>query len=279
MIDTIYDYEPPVSALLTLGDPRRQVHEVDYRNLGLTKEDVSELIRMLQDEDLHWADSDSAEVWAPLHAWRALGALQAEAAVEPLVAILHRVDDDDDEWIIEEMPEVFAQIGTAAIPPLALFLANHDRGLWARVTAGSSLAKIGQAHPEARLTCIAALTDTLKEFNTQDETLNGFIISDLVDLQAVEAASLIEQAFQADKVDISIQGDWEDTQIALGLLDERVTPRPHYVGLPSSEIDEMEQRKAELKAEQRRQRQAKSKDKAKRKQAKQSRKRQRKKKK
>jgi hypothetical protein len=50
---------------------------------------VPELIRMALDEDLHWADTESAEVWAPLHAWRTLAQLRAEAAVEPLIGLLY----------------------------------------------------------------------------------------------------------------------------------------------------------------------------------------------
>jgi hypothetical protein len=42
----------------------------------------------------------------------------------------------------------------------------------------------------------------------------------------------MEKAFAAKRVDISIPGDWEDVQIQLGLLDERLTPAPHYVRLP-----------------------------------------------
>jgi hypothetical protein len=48
--------------------------------------------------------------------------------------------------------------------------------------------------------------------------LNGLIVNALVDLNAVEAASVMEAAYGANRVDISIVGDWEDAQIALGLL-------------------------------------------------------------
>ena len=37
----------------------------------------------------------------------------------------------------------------------------------------------------------------------------------------------MEAAFVAEKVDLSIAGDWEDVQIALGLLAQRLTP-PDY---------------------------------------------------
>jgi hypothetical protein len=55
-----------------------------------------------------------------------------------------------------------------------------------------------------------------------------FIISSLLNLEAVEAAPVMERAFAADRVDISIPGDWEDAQIELGLMQERQTPRPQY---------------------------------------------------
>ncbi|HXW00060.1 MAG TPA: hypothetical protein VEC93_16690, partial [Anaerolineae bacterium] len=167
----------------------------------------------------------------------------------------------------------------AAIPALALFLADNRHGLWARVTAASSLGKIGEQHLQARDAAVAALVNGLKDFKTQPEELNGFIISYLVDLKAVEAAPSMEQAFAADKVDISIQGDWEDTQIELGLLDERLTPQPHYVWLSAPQIRAEERQQAQFKAEARSRQQAKAKTKAKRKQAKQSRQKQRKKKK
>ena len=71
------DYPHPVSKLLTQGDCRPTAGKwPNYLELGLTQEHIPELIRMLTDEDLIWAPSDSLEVWAPMHAWRALGQLQ-----------------------------------------------------------------------------------------------------------------------------------------------------------------------------------------------------------
>jgi hypothetical protein len=56
--------------------------------------------------------------------------------------------------------------------------------------------------------------------------MNGFLVSYLLNLQAREAAPLIERAFAADSVDITIVGDWEDAQVELGLKARRETPRP-----------------------------------------------------
>ena len=123
MTDTSYSH--PVSQLLTYGDCLklpRWPEELDYLPLGFGSEHIPDLIRMVLDDDLYWANSDSLEVWAPVHAWRVLGQLQAEAAIEPLLTRLDLVDEEDNDWVSEELPQVFAMIGAAAIAPLHAYL-------------------------------------------------------------------------------------------------------------------------------------------------------------
>lgn len=276
-----WDYPEPVSKLLTLGDCRGQLEWPDYLALGIGPEQIPDLIRMAEDENLHWADSESLEVWAPIHAWRALGQLGAEAAVEPLLGLLWRIDEFQDNWIGEEIPRVLGRIGPAAVPRIAEYLADPARQLWARVAAGHSLSEVGQRHPDARDDCVAVLSGVLEGFARHDEILNGFLISYLVDLQAVEAALLMEKAFAADCVDISILGDWEDAQIELGLLEERQTPAPQYVWLPeprpaeprppaqtTAEPQWKQEREAERRRQQKRRAKGKQQKKARRKQRK-----------
>jgi hypothetical protein len=202
---------------------------MDYRALGLGPEHVPDLIRMALDEELYWSEVENEAVWAPIHAWRALAQLHAEEAAQPLTRLLYRIDEYDDDWVGEEIPRVFGHIGPAAIPVLADYLADDAHGLWARVAAAQGLQEIGERHPEARSAAINALTETLERFMDHDRTLNAFLISYLVDLDAVEAAPLMERAFEAEQVDLAVMGDWEDVQMELGLLDERETPPPHSV--------------------------------------------------
>ena len=218
-------YPPPVDQLLTLDMPDVSGGR-DYLALGLGPEHIPDLIRLATDEKLRWeaADDDPA-LWAPIHAWVALGQLRAEAAVEPVLSQLRHVDEHDDDWAGEELPRVFGMIGPAAIPALAAYLTDNRRGLWARVAAASGLKEIGQRRPEARAECAAALTRTLEQFADNDPALNGAIVSDLIDLKTVEAAPVIEQAFAVGRVDEMVMGDWEDAQIALGLKATRERPR------------------------------------------------------
>ncbi len=227
-----FDYTEPVSRLLTLGDCRQMRQWPDYLALGIGPEHIPELIRMAEDKELHWADSESLEVWAPVHAWRALGQLRAEAAIEPLIGLLEQIDEEYDEWIGEEIPEVLGMIGPSAMPKLSECLFAPHEGIWAQSLVGNALVELGKHHPEVRDGCVATLTRALEGFAAQDQALNAFLIGNLIDLKAVEAAPLMEKAFAANRVDPSIPGDWEDVQVQLGLLAERRTPAPHYVQLP-----------------------------------------------
>ena len=228
-------YHGPVAQLLTLGDPRQEGQMAsewrDYPALGLTAEHVPELMRMALDDDLNLADSEGAEVWAPLHAWRALGQLRAEAAIEPLLQLLDRIDDEGDGWAREDLPMVFGMIGPVAVPGLRDFLANADHGEWARVAASRGVVKVVERFPESREQAVTILTDQLRLFAEQERTVNAFLVDALCDLKAVESAAVIEQAFDANTVDLSVLGDWEEAQILLGLLEERVTPAPNFFEL------------------------------------------------
>jgi hypothetical protein len=212
---TTFNYPKPVSKLLTLGDCRRMRRWPDYLALGIGPQHVPDLVRLIQDEELNRAVPQSLEVWAPVHAWRTLGQLRADTAIEPLMALLEQIDENYEQWIGEELPEVFGLIGPAAVPRLGECLATPHGGMWAQITAAYALAEIGHRHPEARDECVTALSRGLENFASQHPGLNGFLISNLVHLKAVEAAPLVEKAFAANRVDPSILGDWADVQARL----------------------------------------------------------------
>lgn len=227
-------YRPPVSALLEVGDARDSIQDwPDYRALGLTTADIPELIRLASDHALHWAEDESPEIWAPIHAWRALGQLGAVEAVEPLLALHDPLEDSD--WILEELPEVYGLIGPAAVPALSRYVLDDTPGLWARVAASGGLKRIAAQHPEERAAVIDVLTSLLRRHTELDTSLTSSLVDHLIELKATETAALIEEAFAAGSIIESMVGDWEDVQIELGLLSERITPRPHYgLGLSPS---------------------------------------------
>ena len=245
-------FTEPVAQLLAYGDPREETEWQDYLSLGFTKEHVPELIKMATDENLYWTSSESLEVWAPVHAWRTLGQLKAEQAIEPLMALFEFTVDFDDDWIPSELPTVYAMIGPSAIPALAKYLSDNSAEVMPGISVVESIEKIGKAHPDAKLECAQVLSAQLEQFHHNSAPLNGFLISGLVGLQAVDRLPLIRQAFDRRRVDLSVGGDMEDVEIALGLRKKRSTPRPLLFeevrqALSSLASDDLDQEPRELK--------------------------------
>jgi len=254
-------YPPPVAALLTIGNERAskppseddgpmpsfeemraQMEAIqnskrapgpyrsdawpDYLQFGLRPEHVPDLLAMITDESLDNADPDSPEVWASLHAWRAIGQLRAPEAIEPLVGLLDELEDWD--YWNEEVPYSFGMIGPAALPALSAFFLEPSHMMYARVTAGHAIAVIGRMHPETRGQCIALLTEGLAAYAENDPSFNALVATMLLDLEAVEALPVIKQMYDADAADLAVMGDYEDVEISFGVRTARDTPRPRY---------------------------------------------------
>ncbi len=228
-------YPEPVARLLTYGEvefSRPRERWADYLELGLTDEHVTELIRMASDAELNGLDVESPEVWAPLHAWRALGQLRAEAAAPSLVRLFELLDDDD--WVADDLPRVFAMIGPAAIPTLAAYLGDADVEERRRLSVPDCLEQIALGHPAVRDDCIAALVGQLEKYRTNGSILNGFLIGALIGLRATPAMDVIRKAFFEDRVDELVAGDVEEVEIEMGLRKYRSTLRPrlNFFGRP-----------------------------------------------
>ncbi|MGH8354533.1 MAG: hypothetical protein ACRERY_13570 [Pseudomonas sp.] len=229
------NYRPPVLQLLELGNPLDNQEEISYRALGLGEADVPELCRLAQEGTLYYEEADDFEAYGSVHAWRALGELKAEDAIDTLVGEFRHAELDD--WAAEELPIILAQIGPSAILALSAYIEN-SRGTLAGVTAAESLKAIAIAHPATREQCVTLLAAELARYAEQAPEVNALLMGFLIDLVAVEHAPLMEQAFAAEAIDLSVQGDWEDVQIALGLLGQRLTPQPDYYGYSLPMFDE-----------------------------------------
>jgi hypothetical protein len=215
--DSKTSYQPPVDKLLTYGESNLMTPDEwpDYRELGIGPEHIPDLIRMATDEELNEADSESREVWAPIHAWRALGQLRAVEAVEPLLGLFDRLEYDD--WVNEELPGVFGMIGPAALPVLAEYIADLSHNDSSRISAIAGIENIGKRWPDAKGESITLLEKRLKRFEENEPDVNGFIVEALVELGARETAPVIERAFDEGYVDPIVMGDWDDVQVELGL--------------------------------------------------------------
>ncbi len=215
----------PVAKLLELGEPKysREFAWPDYRSFGIGPEHIPALISIATDSELiHLPDERDPRSWGPIHAWRALGQLQASEAIQPLMRLFHEVRDND--WVIEEMPEVFALIGTAAFPALISYLRDLHYPPYSRLVAATSLTQIALQHPEVRDQAVAALAEQLLHYEQNTPGANGVIIANLVELRAAEYSDLIQKVFADSKVDRFIAGDWRDVKNRLRKPASKASP-------------------------------------------------------
>ncbi len=184
-VDNKASYQQPVDKLLTCGmngwiTPDKWP---DYRKLGIGPEHIPDLIRMATDE---------------MHAWRALGQLRAVEAIEPLLGLLERLENDD--WVHDELPDVFAKIGPAALPALTEYVADLSHAVSSQISAITSIEKIGKRWPDVKSECLALLQERLERFEENVSEVHGFLVLAYVKLEAGDSP-LIERAFDEGYVD------------------------------------------------------------------------------
>ncbi len=233
---------PAIQKIRVLGDPGVNKAWTDYQSIGIGPEHIETLIDIIRSTSEFWeetaGDENDPDIWLPVHAWRALGQMKSKEALPALLDLLRLIEEQDSDLVQEDLPGVFNAIGAAAIPPLTTYLLDQQHEMWARIAAADGLHKIAVNRAKSRAVITDTLIRALEDYPDQDPTFNGFMVSFLMDLKAVEAAPLVEQAFRAGQVDEAIIGDWEDYQIGIGLLDRRLTaPRQRFMtaftdGLP-----------------------------------------------
>jgi len=222
-----------IALLFEWGDPSGQNYSKrdwgDYLQHGFSTVDVPRLIDLILNKELHNASADSNDIWVPLYAWRILGQLKSADAVKPLISQFNNLNDDD--WALTEVPVVMGMIGEPAITPLFHYLCDFENAEYSRVIAASGLGEIVKEYPVHRDEIITLFREYLMSPDPASLDLNGLLICDLIEIKAIEVIDEIRSAFQNNYVNITIPGDLEDVEIALGLRDKRETPKPYY-GLP-----------------------------------------------
>ncbi|RUT05041.1 hypothetical protein DSM106972_038620 [Dulcicalothrix desertica PCC 7102] len=208
-------YKPPVDKLLTYADCSKLKELPNYiEEFGFGKEHIPDLIRLATDKNLYETHFDSLEVWAPVHAWRALGQLRAKEAIEPLITLFHDIEDD---WTNFDLPKSFGLIGEPAIPALTEYINDDSREDYQRFAATSCFFYIAVNYPKLRKICVSILTRKLELYKVNEKEFNAILVEELIKLKAVESASIIKKAFSARKVDTLLMGNWDDAQVGLGL--------------------------------------------------------------
>jgi len=133
-----------------------------------------------------------------------LAGLDISDVVEEIISLLNLQND----WVDVALVEMLGRAGEVALEPLVRYLHDPTRWYYGRTYAADASAKMAQFHPELRPRIVPILRGVLQDAVQNDAVVNSFIISSLLDIQAVEALPEIRQAFELGCVDKMVHGDW-----------------------------------------------------------------------
>ncbi|MFC1975490.1 DUF1186 domain-containing protein [Chloroflexota bacterium] len=195
--DSINAYLPPIDQLIIAEDDTGTL----YANIvAQGKVLAPDLIRMAFDEDL----SDTP---ASGHAIAILRQLQASETVE-LKELKHWLDRADGYWQMELLTNAMGKIGGYTTAELEVIAADTSYDLYVRSGAIDALTERAQRRPAQRERIVnfmqMLLTRPEASKLATEEAFIGFLISDILDLEARELYPEIEAAYQEDYVDTAI---------------------------------------------------------------------------
>jgi hypothetical protein len=219
-MSTINSYQDPVAKLINLQEKTRWDDKqwLDYASqFGLSAADLPELSRLIADDEL--VDDDGELIFCEIHVLRALVQISPEEGVKLYIAQLQKFPEDD--WLHEEIRGIGRNAGAIAIEPFSKMLTDPNQDERLRVTFANGLEEIGKTYPESRDACVKALMGQLQNYHVQDgDYLNSVLVSNLIQLKAVEAVNLIEEVFTNRELDEWCTGSWAEAQVSLGLKQE-----------------------------------------------------------
>ncbi len=253
-------YQAPVNQLLQPIDFKYSPEPwPDYPTLyGLTAADLPELTRLSL--DLEPADCENYE-WMT-HALRAIMQIDRTTAIDLYLQQLHLFPDDDVIW--DEVTLICQIVGATAIEPLAAFLKNTAEDEWSRKAVIDGLEELAKFDPTCLDACVQVLIEQLRLYKLEtNNVVNSSLVDSLTQLQAIEAADLIEEVFANFELDEWLTGSWPSVQVELGLKSAsdftteelKPTPPPQILAIRKSldqlskftELEEMARMQSERK--------------------------------
>lgn len=195
-------YPPLIAELLEWGNDLHKHHEfADERERSHWKTFIPALTRMALDPGLLNGWPGDRASWAPWHAFHTLGNLQAWESA-PALAELAELEED---WLSDHLPHIWADMGSGAEPILWMMLDERSAAAKHRGLVAESLYMMTDDNEVFHNKVVKGFEKILRNDQTFDVTLNGYLISFLRSMGALDQASLaIRDAFDHDRVDLDL---------------------------------------------------------------------------
>jgi hypothetical protein len=154
-----------------------------------------------------------------------------------MIQLMRGIDDDESDWLMDDLPRALGQLGEAALDPLEKLLLDETAGVWTRSRTAGLIGEIAEKLPAHRARAVEALAKQLQKFKTAPPIINSGVVAALVELKAVEKADLIRSACVYGTVEEDYVGTWEQIREELGLSTRRDMSRPIRIDLLGDAVD------------------------------------------
>ncbi|MGB6219492.1 UPF0149 family protein [Haloferula sp.] len=196
-----------------------------YTKHGFGPEDAEELIEQWMELELEEEEAEVSDA-ALMHAWSILAHLGGKDGCQFLIDELEVSCSIDDEFFIIRFSDLMQAIGPSAVPLLMAVLKSGTNREGFLIEIASTLTDFARQDIE-RDAVLEAQVEMLRG-DPRHRGLKGSIIADLVELTKDRYLPEIRRAFEEKLVDVTINGDFEEVEIKLGLRSERAGPKPHW---------------------------------------------------
>lgn len=166
-----------------------------------TEDDIPGLIHLIKSSNLkNISPISEIEEFAPMHAWRVLGQLNASVVTKDLLEILTEEKNEEAFWFQIELPKVIGCFGADAIPVIKEFLLKTSGWDYKSIVL-DGLKNIALNNKENKNFIVEIYTEILKNYLTNDTAYNACLIKELIDLNAIEVSNLIKEVLSKDQID------------------------------------------------------------------------------
>ena len=220
------DFDFPLYRLRGLGIPNNPWP--DYLSqFGIISTHIPGLLKMALTEINIEEDEEDGDIYpedfANVHAWRALGQLRAVETIPELATLFFWEVADKYAWIPDDLPLTFGLMGLSALPLMTRIAEDVETPFLPRSAAIDSIGEIARQPYVDTKYAVQPLMELLRKYSANEIWLNDKLVFLFSRLRVQAAYPLVKTVYQAGLLSAWAYGDWEDFQVFVGLLPERLT--------------------------------------------------------
>ena len=219
----------PYEKILELPAPEWEWSPEKVLYSEFSPDEQDDLIALINEEHLDGVNEDEmteSEECASTHAYRILASFLDPAHIPLFIEWLFSPEFEDHDLYYADFINILPRYGSNAIQPCLDAFNNQEEAELDRMVLCDALAALASKGIQAEL-IRKNLSDYIKDKH-YSRLLNSHIIITFSEEQKKEHLDIIRESFADHLVDLSMDGDFEELEMKLGLRESRTTPCDNF---------------------------------------------------